>query len=107
MSGHYSILVCIDIGTEEELVYTIEHDISSTGKWTRLNKLKKNFKKLNFVTFACSKRYYPWLDNLRCVNWIIITMHSTKYSSIFLDKTLNFSDHINCIKSKLPVMMEL
>jgi hypothetical protein len=76
------------------LIRAVEYDIGLIEKWTRLNKLKVNFKKCNFVLFARSKKYYPWVNMLRCGNSFINRVYSTRYLGIIVDETLSFSDHI-------------
>ena len=87
--------------TTEEVLLNLETVMSTVSKWFRHNKLSVNFNKTKYMLFGSNNRK---LDGVKCPlkigNESIDRVNTYKYLGIKLDQTLNFSAHIEYIRSQ-------
>ena len=75
--------------------------IWKSGEMAELNELKVNDSKSGFVVWGRLPSYYPWLQELTVGDSTIRRQKSVKYLGVIIDETLSFSEHVQCISSKV------
>lgn len=87
--------------TENELMTILKQGISSIEKWMRVNKLKLNHNKSNFLIYGRITGHYPWINSIEVGHHTIVRSTSTRYLGVIIDESLSFKDHIASVNSKL------
>ena len=86
--------------TESQLLSLMKEDMICIERWMRLNKLEINYNKSVFIVFGRSVNY-PWLKELDIGESVISRRNVVKYLLALTDETICFSEHIQCISSKI------
>ena len=84
-----------------DLVSTLNCELSKLVSWLNCNKLSLNLTKTNFMLFHHSKLPCTMLGDIVINNHVIERVSSTKFLGIVLDETLSWKDHLKFIKQKI------
>ena len=87
--------------TERELLLVLKKGMEQIEKWMRVNKLKLNHKKSQFVIYGRSVNYYPWIEKLELDGNAIERVRAVKFLGVIVDECLSFKDHINQIAARV------
>lgn len=80
--------------TAELLQISMKESVNRITAWLRVNKLRINMAKSNFIIFSRSSNFYPWIKELDMPNGVIKRTASFKYLGIVIDETLSFKEHV-------------
>ena len=84
----------------EEVIHTMKSELINLNHWLTVNKLSLNVEKTNYMIFTRKK--IPLLLNQVFINNIPINrVHNLKFLGVILDSKINWSNHIQYIKSKI------
>ena len=85
----------------EDVMTTLQREMSIVGEWLRANKLSLNVKKTKFVIFGSLYKTAHLPDvTLTVFGSRIERVHEIKYLGVILDQNLNFNSHIDFIVKK-------
>ena len=80
-----------------EVCKTVSKEMDKLCRWFQVNKLSLNIAKTNFMVFSNKKCEN---NNLVSINGMYINrVYVTKYLGVHIDCHLNWSEHINLIKT--------
>ena len=88
-----------------DLIKTMNHEISYVFDWLKINKLSINLKKTHFMIFRKRREKIKLSENLKINNVIINEVQNTKFLGIVIDPYLSFYDHIQYLKGKISRAM--
>ena len=80
--------------TAQLLEKSMRESVDKIVTWLRVNKLRINISKSNFVFFSRSPVFYPWMKELNRSNGAIKRTVSFKYLGIVTDETVSFKQHV-------------
>ena len=83
----------------------IERELVPINDWLKMNKIKINLSKSNFILFSYGKRYD--LNKFKFGDGEIKVTESTKFLGIIMDKNLNFKSHTSAISTKISKVVGL
>ena len=84
-----------------QLIRSMNNEISKVVDWLRVNKLSLNLKKTHFIFFRKQRTRVRIFEELIIDNVKIDMKDDTKFLGVILDKNLNFGEHIRYIKGKV------
>ncbi len=79
----------------------VNHDLEHLADWFRANKLSLNIGKTNCVVFNLNNNHQYQNLRLKIGHDVIETKSVVKFLGIYIDKKLQWHDHINFIRTKL------
>ena len=82
-----------------ELIINLNEELSKLVEWLHANKLSININKTHYVIFSLRKNTFSD-ENIYISNHVIKRVSKTKFLGVILDSKINWSEHINYIKSK-------
>lgn len=90
--------------TKDELKLSIQHDLSLILNWLDMHQLKANLSKTSYVLFSGRKKFEPFTErslNIKIGDTEIERVECVKIIGLIIDEQLNFSNHIQQIKSRI------
>ena len=90
--------VAVSTAKTEELLQTSMKDaIERLYSWLRVNRLKINLGKTNFVIFSRSPDFYPWFQDIATQYGALKRVCSYKYLGVYIDDVLSFKRHVHYV----------
>ena len=101
-----STLTC-KFNTSNEVIIKnqLETELKIVYGWLKINKIKINYEKSNFIIFSYGKKYN--LSRIQFGNDSICSTENTKFLGIIIDKNLNFKSHTSHISNKISKIVGL
>ena len=84
-----------------ELIKTMNEEISHVVDWLHINKLSINLKKTHFMVFRKRREKVHITEQLNINNVKINQVDKTKFLGVVIDPHLNFYHHIQYLKGKI------
>ena len=85
----------------DELINTMNSEITKIVDWLNLNKLSLNIDKTHFIIFPTSRSKSKTTNEL-CINNVKIKrVNDTKFLGVYIDSKLSWDRHIQHVKSKV------
>ena len=81
--------------------WCVQEDLNKISDWFRANKLTLNTSKSNFILFKKQNRKLNATINLKVGTETLPQTNSVKFLGVWLDKNLNWVDHVNKLLLKL------
>ena len=76
--------------TEELFLTSMKDIVDRLHSWLRVNRLKINLGKSNFVMFFLSSVLYPWIHEIVTHSGVLKRALSIKYLGVYIDDILSF-----------------
>ena len=83
--------------TEELLQTSMKDTVERLNSWLRVNRLKINLGKTNFVIFSRSPDFYPWIQDIVTQYGASKRVCSYKYLWVYIDDVLSFKRHVHYV----------
>jgi len=83
--------------SERLLLESVRGSLNEVSRWLRVNQLKVNPSKSNFLIFSRTSNYYPWIQHIAYEDGMIARQKAVKYLGIIIDETLSFRSHIETL----------
>ena len=101
-----STLTCkFENSNESYLKSKLEVELEPVYSWLKMNKIKINLDKSQFMAFSYGKKYS--LTNLKFGNGSINSTESIKFLGIMVDNNLNFKNHTSSVCTKISRVVGL
>ncbi len=86
----------------QDLITSIQSDLTALHDWFNANKLSLNVTKTNFMIFSPkSTNKHPTITNIQLGNQTIERVNSAKFVGLFIDDGLQWDEHIKYLSCKL------
>jgi len=84
-----------------EMITTINEELSKVYEWLVTNKLSLNVDKTNFILFSTNRRQHLINQDVTIKGTKIKQVTSTKFLGVVIDSKLKWSEHIAMVKNKV------